>query len=50
MKRLLFALVFVAILIPYATPDSLYTVYVTDTGTKYHNLGCHYLNSSQHEV
>jgi len=50
MIKMLISLVFIAIFIPPATPDSLYTVYITDTGTKYHNIGCHYLNSSQHSV
>lgn len=26
------------------------TVYITDTGTKYHNWGCRYLNDSKHAV
>lgn len=26
------------------------TVYVTDTGTKYHNLGCQYLSESQNAI
>lgn len=26
------------------------TVYITDTGSKYHRIGCRYLDQSQHEV
>ncbi len=30
--------------------DNSYTVYVTDTGSKYHALGCQYLDKSCYEI
>ena len=35
---------------PAATENSTITVWVTDTGTKYHAAGCSYLNQSAHSM
>lgn len=47
-KRLLALLLVIALLCPMlavgASAD--YTVYITDTGEKYHNYGCRYLSES----